>query len=114
MISDYRLPEDPLAFIGEKVRAGAIFWTYHVNMRLRDRFIARRHIVESVGTYEIIESYPADKYLPSFLILAQHGGESFHVLFAVDVPGDNVRIVTAYRPNMDEWQSDLRTRRKTP
>jgi len=48
--SDNRLPEDPLAFIREKVRAGAIFWTYHVNMRLQDRFIARRHILESVST----------------------------------------------------------------
>lgn len=113
MTSDPRSPSGPLAFIREKVRAGAIFWTYHVNMRLLDRFIARRRILESVDTYEIIESYPADKYLPSYLILARHSGEAFHVLFAVDVAGDNVRIVTAYRPNPDEWQPDLRTRRKT-
>ena len=37
---------------------------------------------------------------------------SFHVLFAADVMGDNVRVVTAYRPNADEWQSDLRTRER--
>jgi len=111
---DPRLPADPLTFIREKVRAAAIFWTYHVNMRLQDRFIARQRILKSVDTYEIIESYPADKYLPSYLVLARHGGEIFHVLFAVDVVGDNVRIVTAYRPNPDEWQPDLRTRRKTP
>jgi hypothetical protein len=114
MTSDPRLPADPVAFIREKVRAADTFWTYHVNMRLQGRFITRRRILESVDTYEIIESYPADKYLPSYLILAQHGGERFHVLFAVDVAGDNVRIVTAYRPNLDEWQSDLRARRKTP
>lgn len=52
--------------------------------------------------------------MPSYLILAQHGGKMFHVLFAVDVAGDNVRVVTAYRPNPDEWQPDLKTRRKTP
>ena len=114
MTPDPRLPADPLVFIREKVRAAAIFWTYHVNMRLQDRFIARQRILKSVDTYEIIESYPADKYLPSYLVLAQHGGEIFHVLFAVDVAGDNVRIVTAYRPNPDEWQPDLRRRRKTP
>ena len=113
MTPDPRLPADPLTFIREKVRAAAIFWTYHVNMRLQDRFIARQRILKSVDTYEIIESYPADKYLPSYLVLARHGGEIFHVLFAVDVVGDNVRIVTAYRPNPDEWQPDLRTRRKT-
>ncbi len=68
--ADPRLPSDPLTFIRERVRAGAVFWTYHVNMRLVDRFIARRRIFDSVDTYEIIESYPADKYLPSYLILA--------------------------------------------
>ena len=111
MTSEPTLPEDPLAFIREKIRAGAVFWTYHVNMRLEDRFIRRVRILESVDTYEIIESYPEDKYLPSYLVLAHHGGETFHVLFAVDVAGDDVRIVTAYRPNPDEWQPDLRTRR---
>src|SRR6266571_5041501 len=39
------------------------------------------------------------KYLPSYLLLARHGEEAFHVLFAVDVEGDNVRVVTSYRPD---------------
>ena len=57
---------------------------------------------------KIIESYPEDKYLPSYLVLA---ATSFHVQFATDVEGDNVSIVTAYRPNLSEWESDLKTRR---
>ena len=36
----------------------------------------------------------------------------FHVLFAADADGDNVRIVTAYRPNADEWESDLKSRKE--
>jgi hypothetical protein len=35
----------------------------------------------------------------------------FHVLCAADVPGENIRIVTAYYPNPDEWETDLKTRR---
>ena len=35
----------------------------------------------------------------------------FHVLFAADVEGDNVRVVTAYHPDAGEWQDDLKTRR---
>ncbi|MBI4569440.1 MAG: hypothetical protein HY719_13680 [Planctomycetes bacterium] len=31
----------------------------------------------------------------------------FHVLAAVDVEGDNVRVVTAYRPDAAEWRDDL-------
>ena len=113
MTFDPRLPADPVAFIRAKVRAGAIFWTYHVNMRLRGRFIERRRIIDSVESYELVESYPGDKYLPSYLVLAQHSGEAFHVVFAIDALGDNVRIVTAYRPSPDEWELDLKTRRKT-
>jgi hypothetical protein len=62
-----------------------------------------------VATYELVESSPGDKYLPSCLILARHPTEAFHVLFAVDVQGDNVRAVTAYRPDPAEWQPDLKT-----
>ena len=62
-------------------------------------------------TYQLVEAYPADKYLPSYLILARSGNDAFHLLFAVDIEGDNVRVVTAYRPSLDEWEADLKTRR---
>jgi hypothetical protein len=81
-------------------------------MRLAGRFIPRETILAALATYELVESYPEDKYLPSYLILARHAGEAFHVLFAVDVQGDNVRVVTAYRPEPGEWQPDLKTRRR--
>jgi hypothetical protein len=34
------------------------------------------------------------------------------VLFATDVEGDNVRVVTAYRPDAAEWNDDLKSRRQ--
>ena len=61
--------------------------------------------------YEIIEEYPKDKYLPSYLLYARYKGKIFHVLFAIDVTEDNVRIVTAYYPDKKEWGEDLKTRR---
>jgi hypothetical protein len=80
-------------------------------MRLRGRFISRRTILEAVAFYEIVESYPDDKYLPSYLVLARSGDTAIHVLFATDVDADNVRVVTAYRPSPDEWETDMKTRR---
>ena len=62
-------------------------------------------------SFEIIESYPADKYLPSYLIYAQLEGSVMHVLFAADVPDQNVRIVTAYRPAPGEWSKDFKKRK---
>lgn len=102
------MPSDPLAFIRRCVRERKLLWTYHVNMRLGRRHITRDEILGAVDSYEIVESYPQDKYLPSYLLL---GANTFHVLFAVDVAGDNVRIVTAYRPDPNEWQPGLRERK---
>ena len=107
----HKLPDDPLAFIQACVRKQSLFWTYHVNLRLQHRSIARQTILDTVDTYEIVEAYPEDKYLPSYLVLAKHHNEVFHILFATDIAGDNVRIVTAYRPSPDEWASDGKTRR---
>ena len=78
-------------------------------MRLERRHITRDEILNAVDSYSIVESYPQDKYLPSYLIVA---ADSFHILFAVDVAEDNLRVVTAYRPDPGEWETDLRTRRK--
>lgn len=88
-----------------------VFWTYHVNMRLAGRHIIRDEIFAAVDSYEIIESYPDDKYLPSYLVFAAQTGAGFHVLFGADVEADHVRVVTAYRPNQAEWEPDLKTRR---
>jgi hypothetical protein len=82
-----------------------------VGIRLAGRFIPREAILAAVTTYELVEAYRDDKYLPSYLILARHGSDAFHVLFATDVEGDNVRVVTSYRPDPVEWQADLKARR---
>jgi hypothetical protein len=111
--SDRAIPGDPLEFIRERVRERNLLWTYHVQMRLEGRSISRSAILESVETFEIIESYPEDKYLPSYLVFAQHGGEVMHILFATDVAGNNVRVITAYKPDPSEWESGLRTRRSS-
>ncbi len=80
-------------------------------MRLAGRFIPRESILAAVETLELVEAYPDEKYLPSYLVLGRVGSDTFHVLFAADVEGDNVRVVTAYRPDAGAWQDDLKTRR---
>ena len=105
------MPDDPVAFIKGCVRDRRILWTYHVNLRLRGRFVPRQTILDAVDSYQIVESYPDDKYLPSYLVLGRSAGDAIHVLFATDIRADNVRVVTAYRPTPNEWEDDLTTRR---
>ena len=111
MSTGRRLPDDPLQFIRRCLRERKVYWTYHVNMRLAGRYISREAIFGGLDSYTIVEAYPEDKYLPSYPALGTATGEPFHVLFAADVEGDNVRVVTAYRPSPDEWEPDLKTRK---
>jgi hypothetical protein len=106
------IPDNPLDFIQRCVNEQRIFWTYHVNMRMKGRFIHRQIILDSIQHYEIIEEYPDDKYFPSYLVLSKYQDKGFHVLFAVDVEEKNVRIITAYYPSLNEWEEGYKTRRK--
>jgi len=106
------IPDDPLLFIRHCIREGRLFWSYHVNMRMRERGISRDMVLKSVDSFELIESYPEDKYLPSYLVYAvHHGNQVFHVLFAVDGEEEHVRVITVYYPNAMQWRNDLKARR---
>ena len=50
---------------------------------------------------------------PSYLVYSRYEDAAFHILFAIDVEGDNVRIITAYSPDPEEWENDFKTRRTT-
>ncbi len=106
-------PDNPLGFIIECVRRRKIRWTYHVNMRMKGRFIPRELILNSVTSYEIIEEYPKDRYFPSYLVYYHFQNRIFHVLFAADLEGDNVRVITSYYPTQEEWEENLKVRRRS-
>lgn len=107
-----KTPDFPLQFIQACIRSKNIFWTYHVNMRLKQRSIFRSWILDSVENYILIESYPEDKYLPSYLVWSRYGNEMFHILFGVDTEEKNVRIITAYLPDLCEWTNNFQERCK--
>lgn len=54
-------------------------------MRLAGRFIPRESILGAVEPLELVEAYPDDKFLPSYLVLGRIGADALHVLVAVDV-----------------------------
>jgi hypothetical protein len=101
-----------LEFIKSCVRQQKIIWTYHVNMRLQERHIPREAILSSVDSYEIIEQYLQDKYLPSYLIYATYKRQIIHIHIATDRQNENIRMITAYKPTLDKWKEDFKTRRK--
>lgn len=75
------MPDDPLQFIRRCVIQRKIFWTYHVNMRLKGRSISRNAIIDTHDSYEIIEQYPKDKYCPSYLVRSEYYDDLLHIPF---------------------------------
>ena len=106
-----RMSVDILGFIKSCIKRRKIRWTYHVNMRLKGRSIQREAVLSLVDTYEIIEEYPKDKYLASYLIYAEYENRIIHIQIAVDLENDSVTIVTAYKPTPEKWEKNFKTRR---
>jgi hypothetical protein len=67
-------------------------------------------LLKGADSLEIIEAYPDDKYLPSFLVRGEFEGRVFHAQIATDVEARNVRVVTMYIPASDDWDSGFRMR----
>ncbi len=59
---------------------------------------------------EVIEEYGSDKPFPSCLI-AQVKGTPLHVVAAIDADAGVGYIITAYRPDLDHFEPDFKTRR---
>ncbi len=107
--------DDVLAFVRACVVGNRILWTYHANMRLRSRNASRKQVTATTGSYRLIEyrePSPPSHYLPGALVYAEHLGQVFHILFALDSDGGHVRVVTVYRPDRDRWDDDLMRRRR--
>ena len=53
-------------------------------MRLQQRALPADILRNEMETLEIIEAYPQDKYLPSFLLRGDYNGSVFHVQVAME------------------------------
>ena len=102
---------EALGFIKKCVRQKRIIWTNHVNIRLKERFINRDNIINSIAEYEIIDEFPDDNFLPSYLIYTQKRNEILHLLVTVDFLNELVTIVTSYKPSLSRWERDFKTRK---
>ena len=74
---------------------------------LKDRFIPRDFILSSIGSHEVIESYPQDEYLPNYLIYDVES-QIFHILFAADQENNTVTILQHINQR-DKWENDFKT-----
>ena len=87
-----------------------IKWTAHVAARIQERDISREDVLNCIKTGEIIEEYPEDYPNPSCLVFGTTLRDKIlHVVAGFD--DHFIYIITAYCPNLEKFESDLKTRR---
>ena len=80
--------------------------------KIRRRKISLEMIEEAVHHGEIIEDYPDDPRGPSCLVFGiTQAGRPLHVVCG-KTEVDQLLVITAYEPNLEEWEPDWRTRKK--
>ncbi len=87
----------------------AIIMTAHVIKRCKERNIDSNSIINVIIHGEIIKQYEDDKPFPSCLLLGMSVNDRYLHVVASDTI--NLHIITAYYPNVDEWEPDFKTRK---
>lgn len=92
-------------------RQNMVFVTEHAAERFRQRGIKIRDIRCAVDNGKIIEQYPHDFPFKSCLILGKDRQDVFmHVCMSDE--GNMSKIVTAYYPDKNKWNSNFETRKE--
>lgn len=102
-----------LNILQNAVRKGYIEWQRHALERVMERGIQREAVKEVLLNGEIIEDYPDDKPYPSALFLGWVKDQPLHVVVALDFLTGWSFVITAYKPDLENFESDYRTRRRT-
>lgn len=95
----------------EYYRQDRVIISIHAQERLRQRGIKQRDIKSCIMSGEIIEQYLEDFPFPSCLIFGYSvSNKILHVV--VSDEGTACRIITAYFPNKEKFEEDMKTRKE--
>ena len=83
----------------------------HSKKRFFERAISVEDIKNGIQSGEIIEQYENDKPFPSCLLLGKTNQDKYiHIVASIDT--EFLYIITAYYPDENEWEIDLKTRKE--
>lgn len=94
-----------------------LLYSTHASRRMYERTIYPRDVRHVLKTGEVIETYPGDLPLPSYLVLGWMESElghrvPVHVVAADDDEGAETHVITVYKPDLERWETDYKTRRR--
>lgn len=93
------------------INIGNIEWRQHALERMFQRAISRNEVKLAIKNGEIIEEYENDMPFPSALFF-HCGSKIIHVVASFDEETKIVYVITAYVPDSQYFNDDLKTRRQ--
>ncbi len=87
-----------------------IKWSSHAAVRIQERGINRKDVLQVLSEGSVIEEYPTDFPYPSCLVFGYTINQKvLHVV--VGYSEDCLYVITAYFPDTRKFQVDLKTRK---
>lgn len=88
-----------------------IFWTKHCLNKINQRNIRILDVKLAINNGKIIEYYYEDYPYPSCLILGKDKNNNY-IHTVVGINEDTIYMITAYYPDDDKWERNMKNRRK--
>jgi hypothetical protein len=95
------------------VRASRLEWQRHALERMMERDIRRSDALGVLLSGEPIEDYPDDQPFSSALFLGWIKTRPIHVVAAFDAANERAFVITVYEPDLEHFEPDFRTRRRS-
>lgn len=90
---------------------GRLIWRKHALQRMLERGITREEVKHVLSVGEIIAVYDTDRPLPSALLCVT-AERPLHVVAGLDANRQAIHIITVYRPDLEHFAQDFKTRIK--
>ena len=88
-----------------------IIWTKHCLNRINQRDILISDIKKAMNNGKIIEYYYEDYPYPSCLVMGKSkDNRIIHIVCGMS--GDLLYMITAYYPEIDKWEKNMKNRRE--
>jgi len=89
-----------------------ISWSFHAVKKLRLEGLRKKEIEDALIQCALIEDYAMEgRPFPGCLVLGFIGGDPVHIVMAVDRDFDRIFVITVYKPSLERWENDWKTRK---
>lgn len=88
-----------------------ITFRVHAVQRMFERGISADDVRHVLETGEVIVRYSEDRPYPSCLMLGWREARPIHVVAAENVAESEAIVITAYKPDVEIWAEDFRSKK---